>query len=168
MPNLYLNITFFKTKKIIFFIKNYRILRSNKSQYYTRAYKYEGLKFLLKRKVFLDYVELVITTKCSLRCKNCANLMNLYDRPYDVQNDLIEESIKKLFKSVDKVQLFRILGGEPLLNPKLKHYLDIIPYEKIDKVVIVTNGTMLIKDKELIQKIKEHNVEVEISDYGKV
>ena len=167
-PDIYLKYTFLKNKKLVFFTTKYRLFNYNKSQYYLRAYKNEGLKFLLARKICLDYVEIVITTKCSLRCKNCANLINLYNKPYHIKDDLIEKSIYKLFQSVDKIHTFRILGGEPFLNPNLKHYLDIIPYDQVDQVVIVTNGTMIIKDKELIKKIKDNHVEVEISDYGKL
>ena len=103
VPDLYLKYLFIKDKKVAFFTTKYRLFKTNKGQYYFRTYKSEGLKFLLKRKLFLDYAEIVITTKCSLRCKNCANLINLYDKPYDVKSDLIEESIKKLFKAVDKI-----------------------------------------------------------------
>ena len=168
MPDIFLKYVYIKNKKYVFFTTKYRIFRCNKSQYYFRAYQHEGLKFLFSRRIFLDYIELVITTKCSLRCRDCANLINLYNKPYDVQSDLIDKSIENLFNSVNKIELFRILGGEPLLNPNLKHYLDIIPYEKVNKVVIVTNGTMVIKDKELIKKIRDNNVEIEISDYGKI
>ena len=113
-------------------------------------------------------MELVITTKCTLNCKNCANLMPMYKKPYNVDKDIIIKSIKKIAACVDEVYIFRILGGEPFCNPELKNYLREMPENKFREIVIVTNGTLVPKDPELINIIREKNITVEISDYGKI
>ena len=40
---------------------------------------YPILQVLSGKKLAISYVELVVTTKCSLRCKYCSNLIQYYD-----------------------------------------------------------------------------------------
>ena len=35
----------------------------------------DRIKTIFPNKLYVDYFELVITTRCTLRCKNCANLI---------------------------------------------------------------------------------------------
>ena len=168
---LYLDIYFYKYLEesgFTYFYGKNKILMNKKIQYYLAALKRkEKFKYLFGKKVYMDYTELVITTKCSLKCKNCANLISMYEKPYDVDEKLIEQTIKKYFEAIDYVSLFRILGGEPFCNPKLKEYLEYIDYSKVGKVEIVTNGTIVPKDKEVYKIIKKNNVRISISNYGK-
>ena len=168
---LYLDVYFYKYLEesgyTYFYGKN-KLLMNKKIQYYLGALKRkEKFKYITGKKVYMDYSELVITTKCSLKCKNCANLISMYEKPYDVEEKIIEKTIKKYFESVDYVSLFRILGGEPFCNQRLKEYLKLIDYSKTGKVEIVTNGTIVPKDKELYKIIKKNNIRITISNYGK-
>lgn len=126
----------------------------------------ERLKTILPSKLYVDYMELVITTKCTLNCKNCANLMPMYNKPYNVDKEMILKTIEKLKSSIDEIYVFRILGGEPLCNPDLKYYLKDLPKEIFREIVIVTNGTLVPNDSELIKIMKEKDVIVNISNYG--
>ncbi len=123
-------------------------------------------KNLHPRKLYIPYVELVVTTKCTLRCKNCANLMHRYESPYDVDFDTIIKSIDKITACCSEISIFRILGGEPFCNKNLKYIINRIPKPKVRHIVIVTNGTILPNDMELVDIIKKKNVLVEISDYS--
>ena len=38
----------------------------------------------------------MITTKCSLKCRNCSNLMQYYTKPQDTE-------LNQLFKSIDNL-----------------------------------------------------------------
>lgn len=121
--------------------------------------------FALKR-IYLPYVELVVTTKCSLKCRNCSNLMQLYAKPYDVELRVIKESIKNLLDAVERIGMFRVLGGEPFLYPDLAEVLDILISSKKIKVIgIPTNGTVFPK-MEVITMLKNPKVRLDISDYG--
>ncbi len=124
------------------------------------------LKKIFNNYLSLNYIELVITTKCTLRCKDCANLMPKYDKPYDVDLNVMKKSIQKLLNCCNEIKMFRILGGEPFCNPNLKFILKELNSEKIKQIVIVTNGTLIPKDKELIECLKDNKVVIEISDYG--
>lgn len=124
------------------------------------------IKIFVFGKIYLPYVELVVTTKCSLKCKDCGNLMQFYERPYDVQIDMVRESVENLLSAVDRVQIFRILGGEPFLYANLKEVLELlIPDRKIKVIGIPTNGTVLPKDKNIIKLLKNPKVRLDISDY---
>ncbi len=124
------------------------------------------LKNKLQNKSFLKQLDFIVTTKCTLKCEKCLNLISQYNNPYDVNEDFILNSIKKIDESITFIHKFRILGGEPFCNPKLKEYLKLLPIEKFGQIVIVTNGTIVPKDEELISLIKKKKIFIEISNYG--
>ena len=42
----------------------------------------------------VDSIDLMLTKKCSLKCKDCSNLMQLYAKPIDQDYEMIISSIK--------------------------------------------------------------------------
>ncbi|MGL6105467.1 MAG: radical SAM protein [Fusobacteriaceae bacterium] len=126
---------------------------------------YEKLKN--KNYISIPYIEIVVATKCTLRCKDCANLMQYYDNPYIIDINTIKTSINRLIESVDNIEKFRILGGEPFLHPDLDEIINLVASsEKIKEVQIPTNGTILPKKESLIKALKHNKVSISISDYG--
>ena len=120
-------------------------------------------------KVDIPYIELVLTTKCTLRCESCNNLMQYFNpkNQYTCTLQGITHSLDKLFAAVDSIQSMRIIGGEPLL---FKDVDKIIAYlgrqEKLLSFNIVTNGTLLLKE-DAINALKAcNNAMVYISDYS--
>ncbi len=157
---------------IIYHFSRYRLKMFSKYQAYNFKFNYTKKimpypkKNLHSKKLYIPYIELVITTKCTLRCKNCANLISHYEKPYDVDTDIILKSVKKITKCCTEIARFRILGGEPFCNPNLKDIIKILPKKKIRDIVIVTNGTLIPNDKELIKVMQDKHVRIEISDYA--
>lgn len=118
-------------------------------------------------KIKIKYLELVVTTKCTLKCKDCANLIPLYKNPYSIEFNVIKESILRLLENIDSIERFRILGGEPFLYDDLDKVINLILKEdKIKKVEIVTNGTIYPQNIELIKTMINEKIKVVISDYG--
>ncbi len=118
-------------------------------------------------KLYLYHVELPVTLRCSLRCKKCVFMMPYFEKPvdYDV-NDLLLY-MDRLFDCVDAIQIFRILGGEPFLYPELGKIVDkALSSDKVKTVEVITNGTILPKN-ELLEKMKDPKLTVQISDYGR-
>ena len=72
-------------------------------------------------KVDMPKFEIVVTTKCTLRCEACANLMQYFDKDthYTCTLSGIVASLEALFKIVGSVQTVNVLGGEPLLHKGL-------------------------------------------------
>lgn len=116
---------------------------------------------------WLPQFEVVITTRCSLRCKYCSNLMQYYNEPYDVPVDIIKDSFIRLMSICDHVGDVIPIGGEPFLCRNFSELLKFfLGFSKIDRVVIFTNGTIAIRDEELLILLADPRVTLKISDYG--
>lgn len=119
--------------------------------------------------IYIDYAEIMVTTKCTLCCKDCAVFMP-YFRGKGKHTNIDENinTLQALTRGIDELGILRILGGEPFLYP---HLLQILEYsvnnKKIDMIQIVTNGTMLPKE-ELLNIMKNRKVSVYISNYGEL
>lgn len=81
------------------------------------------VKILLGKYLFIYQIEMVVTTKCSLRCKDCSNLMQYYKSPYHVDIKKNLKALKNLLDNVDEIGTLTFLGGEPLLYPDLVELL---------------------------------------------
>ena len=91
---------------------------------------YSKIKNTIDKKFDVSNVDIVITERCSLKCKSCANLMQYYHRPENSDRDLLFKSIDKLMKCIDSLYEFRILGGDPLKKDKVS--LQITNYGKLN------------------------------------
>ena len=127
---------------------------------------YYGKGISWKYRCVIRNLDLEITERCSLKCKDCMNGMQYYEKPQDIPMDKIEKAVDLLLENVDEVKELRILGGEPFMNKDLR---EITAYacdkEKIGRVVIYTNATIL-PQKEKLKLFREKNVFFYISDYG--
>ncbi len=131
--------------------------------------EFSNLFFSLdKNSLSLKSVDAVVTEGCTLKCKDCSNLMQYYEEPANTHLETLIESTKNILSSIDRVFEWRILGGEPFIFKELGSYLDFLAAErKIKKIIIYTNGT--IKPKQgLVEKIKASNAIVDISNYGEL
>jgi len=117
-------------------------------------------------KLFLHSVDLIITERCSLKCKDCSNLMQYYEHPQDDDTTEVLASIDRLFELVDEVNEVRVIGGEPFMN-KDWHIITrrLIKEPKLHYVVIYTNGT--INPPQLLGVLSD-KVLMLITDYGKL
>ena len=127
-------------------------------------------KRVLQGKVDIPYVEIVLTTKCTLRCESCNNLMQYFSakNQYTCTLEGILESLNCLLENVESIQRLRIIGGEPLMFkdlPQLVHAIE--KRHKIRAFDIATNGTIVPKD-ELLRAFKDSKRfrKVSISDYS--
>lgn len=120
--------------------------------------------FLLRKTVFPSF-ELVVTTRCSLRCKHCANLMPYYAPAYDIPAGKLYDSIDKLMELADEVVALKVLGGEPFLYKEIADVIEYLAGKKIHRIVVATNGTVMCTEP-VIRALKKDNVTVDVSDYG--
>ena len=122
--------------------------------------------YLTPEKLFLRSVDIVITERCSMRCRDCSNLMRYYDNPKDGDTKKLIRDIKKLCRVVDEINEFRVIGGEPLMNKDFHLIMDkILDEVKVKKVVVYTNGTVLLR-KNQVKYLKNKKVLFLITDYG--
>lgn len=117
--------------------------------------------------VYFSSISFLPSTACNLNCKNCLNF-NPFAKQFYVREweDLIKD-IDLFFSCVDRIMLFHVSGGEPMLY---KHTAELIEYidsnygNRIDTLRTVTNGTVVPKE-EMLQKLSKCNVEITVDDY---
>jgi glycosyltransferase involved in cell wall biosynthesis/organic radical activating enzyme len=117
----------------------------------------------------VSVLEFVVTTRCNLKCRDCANLMQYYKTPSHIDTGTVLRSIDRVFQFIDFIVDVNLLGGEPLLNPDLPQILDKLgEYRtKIRTLNITTNGTILPKHELLDALIRNHAM-MTVSDYGEL
>ena len=123
-------------------------------------------KYLDTSLLFIRSVDLILTEKCSLKCKDCSNLMQYYEKPINIQGEELIEDLEDICTIADEINEIRIIGGEPLINKNFdKISLKAASYENVNKVVIYTNGTICPPD-EKIASLKNDKIFVFITTYG--
>tara|TARA_A100001011_G_scaffold203783_1_gene212081 strand:- start:491 stop:1726 length:1236 start_codon:yes stop_codon:yes gene_type:complete len=100
-------------------------------------------------KTYLKSIDVVITTKCSMNCESCANLMQYYTAQKNT-DDQILKAVKILSENVDHISEYRIIGGEPLMNKQWAEITKgVIDQDPNRSVYIYSNGTICPKDEQL-------------------
>ena len=117
---------------------------------------------------YMRSIDVMVTTKCSLKCNNCSNLMQYYTSPEHTEDKKILQALQIIDENVDGISEFRLIGGEPLMN---KGWANIVT--KINErhpegqIFIYTNGTILPKEDQ-IKYFDSKLVSFIITDYGKL
>ena len=122
--------------------------------------------YLHPDRLFFRSIDLIITERCSLRCRDCSNLMQYYETPKNCDTDMLLKSIDVFCTVIDEVMDFRVIGGETFMNRQwpiiVKRLMD---EPKAKRVVLYTNGTIVPSHKH-ISHLKDDKVLVIITDYG--
>jgi organic radical activating enzyme len=114
--------------------------------------------------ITIGFLVFWVGTKCSMRCKDCCNLI-----PYLEQESFNAETIIDDLKRVAqfcRIKHLQIQGGEPLTHPHLDYIIkSICGIRNIEKITLATNGTLFFDDK-LLSVLKDNpKVEIRISNY---
>ena len=120
-------------------------------------------------KVYVPSVSLVITTLCNLDCKGCLAFIhsNKNQKHYALED--LTKDIDCIFSKVDRIGLFHLTGGEPLLYPYFSELVNYIigKYKnKIFQLGTTTNGTVVPAD-EICKEMKKAEMYVWVDDYRK-
>jgi hypothetical protein len=122
--------------------------------------------FLQPEMVFLRSVDIIITERCSLKCKDCANLMQYYERPRNVPLDLIYQSIDALCALADEIMEMRVIGGDAFMNKNWPQVVKKLTGEpKIKRVLIYTNGA-IVPAVDTVPVLKHPKALSIVTDYG--
>lgn len=127
---------------------------------------FEALRLMLLDRLEIPAFEIVLTTKCSLRCKDCAHLMQYYKAPKNFEESALEKDMDDILDKVSAVYVFKFIGGETFLHPqfgKLVAKASVSP--KIKQIQVFTNAT-IIPSTEALESLKNPKVVVQISNYG--
>ena len=100
-----------------------------------------------------------------MKCKDCSNLMQYYEKPVNVDSRTLESNIEILLKAVDAIDDVRIIGGEPFLYNELPSLFKILTQsEKVYRITVYSNATFVPKP-QILKALKNKKIEVEITDY---
>ncbi len=93
--------------------------------------------------------EIAIVEHCNLNCKGCAHFSPI-SKPYFMSVETYYKDIERIsYLFSGRSRWIHIMGGEPLLHPKIEEFLNItrkfFPRSRID---IVTNGLLIEKQKD--------------------
>lgn len=121
-----------------------------------------------RKSIVLNSIDIVVTERCSLRCRDCSNLMQYYVSPKDEETIVQFGALDVIMEAVDYVKELRILGGEPFMNTEVYRYIErALSYDNAAMVSVYTNGTIVPQEKNL-SCLEDPRVFVRISDYGKI
>ncbi|MDR0683077.1 MAG: radical SAM protein [Dysgonamonadaceae bacterium] len=104
---------------------------------------------------------------CNLKCKSCLHFSPLAPEVFQ-DITVLERDCKRLAELTGgRVEDICVLGGEPLLHPRITDCLDIArKYFPEDRIYIVTNGILLLKQpEEFWQNCVKNNIGIDISLY---
>ncbi|MBU2540189.1 radical SAM protein [Patescibacteria group bacterium] len=122
--------------------------------------------YLTPDKLFLRSVDIIITERCSLKCRDCSNLTQYYKNPKDCDAEELMKSIDTFCSIMDEVNEFRVIGGDPFMNRDFDLVIKrLIDEPKVKKIIVYVNGTIVPPD-EKIECLKNNKVLLMITDYG--
>ena len=122
--------------------------------------------YLNPDQLFFRSIDFIITERCSLRCRDCSNLMQYYEDPKDCDTDMLLGSIDVFCKIIDEVMDFRIIGGDAFMNKEWPLIVERLTGEsKAKRVVLYTNGT-IVPNQKYISQLQNDKVLIIITDYG--
>ena len=101
-----------------------------------------------------------ITGRCNLQCPIC------YAHSLD-REDITFQEFKKRLETLleaerDELEVLQISGGEPLVHPEFIEFLKYAYTKKIKRILINTNGLVILEDKELLNTLIDMKDKVEI------
>lgn len=120
--------------------------------------------FFDETKTYIRSLDIVITTKCSMKCESCANLMQYYIAAKNTDENIIK-AVERVSNNLDHISEYRIIGGEPLMNKNWATITNnILDQNQSRSVYIYTNATICPKEEDL-KILKGKNVHFYITDY---
>lgn len=125
-------------------------------------------KYLDPTKLFIRSVDLIVTERCSLKCKDCSNLMQYYDKPVNIADDELIAEIDDITAVADEINEIRIIGGDPMMNPNFHLAVaHAAAKPNVNKIVIYTNGVICPPEPK-IAALAHEKVFVFITTYGEL
>lgn len=123
-------------------------------------------KYLDPESLYIRSVDLILTEKCSLKCKDCSNLMQYYEKPINISVEELYQDLNDLCTVADEINEIRIIGGDPFMHKECHKIVQhAASFKQVNKVVIYTNGTICPPEEKIAQMAHEKTF-VFITTYG--
>jgi hypothetical protein len=108
--------------------------------------------------------DLMVTEKCTLRCKECHTLTPFNESPRHFDIERLKRSVDVFCKD-RQVYVMMLLGGETFSYPHLKEIIEYSLTKPIERILIVTNGTILPSE-DLLTVLENPKITVRFTNYG--
>jgi organic radical activating enzyme len=121
----------------------------------------------LRNEYTANRLRVMVTSRCSLRCKECSTFVPYVRNPRDDEWAEIVADVKTFLDSAGRLQEVEFLGGEPLLHPDLDKMISGLKDEpRIEQIAIVSNGTILPGDALVQAMVSDGRAIFRMSSYG--
>lgn len=116
---------------------------------------------------YMPYLEFHVTDHCNLNCKYCTHYSPLVLQPVYTEYEQFADDLRQLKKYITDIGVIRILGGEPLLNPELGKFIELVrELYPASIITVVTNGLLIDRlESSLIEIMKKNMAFFHISFY---
>jgi len=141
---------------------------ANYLRYSLDAVKYSHLAFFKNENKFLRSIDLQITERCSMKCQDCSNLMQYYEKPLNITVEKLKSDLDKLLIHLDHLFEVRLIGGEPFVHPDIYELIShCTNLDKVSYVSIFTNSTLPLNYNKLkSDAIEAQKLSFQITNYG--
>lgn len=123
-----------------------------------------------ENKVHVISANIILTTRCTLKCEKCMALMPYVKNPKHYSFEEIQNELDTYFQWVDYLGVLGLGGGDVLLHPQFDEILEWVCNKyvgsKIQDVEIYTNAIIMPK-RRILDLCKKYDVIVRFSDYSK-
>lgn len=115
----------------------------------------------------LLYLETHVADTCNLKCKGCMHFSNIATKANFPDLKDFDRDFARLSQLFANIFIIRLMGGEPLLNPRLKEYIRIVRhYFPAAEIRIVSNALLVPRqEEELWKAMRDNYVGMDISPY---
>jgi len=116
---------------------------------------------------YMSYLEFHVADHCNLNCKYCTHYSPLVMQPVYTEYESFSSDLHRLKKYIIDIGVIRILGGEPLLNPELGKFIELVRgLYPASIITVVTNGLLIERmEPSLIETMKKNMAFFHISFY---
>lgn len=121
--------------------------------------------------VSLKYLEIGFDNICNLTCDGCwEEFSSEWAKKKGLDKTIIIKSTKEIKNLPPSIEKVLFLGGEPLMTSRHYKFLQMINTPEFVEVIYNTNGTFLLKDKEvdLLKKFKHVKFILSIDGYAEL
>ena len=111
-------------------------------------------------------IEIHLVDHCNLNCKYCSHFSSISDEWY-LDPDQFDKDLSSInSKILNSFTLVKLLGGEPLLHPRIIDIIKILRKYYHNDVCITTNGILLKKmSKEFYDCCRENDIVIKYTEY---
>ena len=125
---------------------------------------FHAVQGFLNRRARRHALTVVITERCTLRCRECQAFIPYYENPVDYDFAELRADFRRVF-SLDIFPNVYLEGGEPMLHRDFQHIIEeLVSYDSVERLWVITNGTIVPEDN-VLRILKNPKIIVWISDY---